>query len=79
LGAGAEGVIVGKNLYGKAGTAAIYHSAEAVRCLINGLGRNHGDPAVAGDWLGYGYDGIRVWDDVQDGFYTHAAGAWRVG
>lgn len=57
----------------------INHSSSAVRCTVNGLGRNAGDPASTGNWLNNGEEGIRVWNTTGSTFHTFAAGSWRSG
>lgn len=72
-------IVEGCRLDANAATAAINHNSSAVRCLVNGLGRNVGDPASAGQWLGFGEDGNRVWNSQGSSFHTKAAGTWRAG
>ena len=48
--------------------SAVNHAAAATRCLLNGMGRNGSfDPNVAGEWFGYGEDGIHVVQDLPTG------------
>lgn len=82
-GAVASGIEIARNTYSVAGTASINHHSGAVRCLVNGLGRNVGDPTTTGNWFGNGKDSVSVLDTSTDDIYLFSqlsaagAGAWR--
>lgn len=60
-----------------AATAAINHNSGAVRCLINGLGINVGDPASTGQWNGNGKEGVDVVNTSTNAISKFANAAWR--
>lgn len=77
-GAVAVDVKIGINDYdGTPGTAFINHNASAVRCLVNGLGRNVGDPVSTGAWNGNGEEGVRVVNTSTNVISVYANAAWR--
>jgi len=48
------------------------------RTVLNGVGRNSGDPSSTGDWNGHGYEGVRVIDTSASPnvLYEYANGSW---
>ena len=71
--------IVGCKFDSNAQTGKVNHHANAVRCLVNGLGINAGDPAAGGQWNGQGEEGVRVVNTLANTLHTFANGAWRSG
>jgi hypothetical protein len=63
---------------GNAATAKLNHASTAVRCLVNNLGINAGDPNSAGQWTGLGEEGVMVYDTVGGDLYLYSlvAAAW---
>lgn len=61
---------------GNAQTGAFNHHANAVRCVINGLGINVGDPTSTGQWNANGQEGVMVRDTGGSTVYIYAGGAW---
>ncbi|WP_256394123.1 hypothetical protein [Natronoarchaeum rubrum] len=46
------------------------------RTLINGVGRNSGDPSSGGDWNGNGREGVKVYDTTNSTKYWYVNGSW---
>lgn len=59
------------------GTARYNHNSNAVRCLINGLGINVGDPTSTGQWNSNGVEGAMVVNTSANTIYIYANAAWR--
>lgn len=54
--------IVHSNSYSALAGLPVNHHANAVRCLVGGLGRNVGNPTTTGAWNANAQLGVRVWD-----------------
>ncbi|WP_210423569.1 hypothetical protein, partial [Halorussus marinus] len=46
------------------------------RTLINGIGRNDGDPSSSGEWNGSGREGVKVFDTTGSSKYWYVNGNW---
>lgn len=49
---------------------------EGTRTVVDGWGRNSGDPNSTGDWNGNGYEGAAVVDTTNSVKYVYRGGAW---
>lgn len=49
---------------------------EGTRTVIEGLGKNAGDPSATGDWNGYGYEGLIIRDTTNANTYIYNNGVW---
>jgi hypothetical protein len=47
-----------------------------VRTLVNGVGKNAGDPNSSGEWNGYGEEGVVVVDTSNSTTYHYRGGGW---
>lgn len=52
-------------------------SSGAVRCTLDGLGYNVGDPSSTGNWNGNGEEGMCVINTSTNTIYMYANGSWR--
>lgn len=62
---------------GNAGTSKVNFNSNSVRCLVNNLGINVGDPTSTGVWNGNGEEGVMVRDTGSNTIYIYAGGSWR--
>lgn len=67
--ASASGIKIDNCTFGAGASGVINHPSAAVRCTVDGLGRNAGNPNIAGNWLNQGRHGVRVWDDTGTTIY----------
>jgi hypothetical protein len=52
-------------------------SSSSVRCTLDGLGYNVGDPSSTGNWNANGEEGMCVINTSNNTIYMYANGAWR--
>jgi len=64
------------NIIDNCGDDEIYDNGH--RTIVNGCGKNAGDPNSAGDWNGYGERGLEVFDTSNDKFYKHNGTGWML-
>ena len=69
--------IIGCKFSGTPAAGDINMSSSAVRCTLEGMGYNVGDPSSTGDWNANGQEGICVVDTGTNTIYMYANGAWR--
>lgn len=69
--------ITGVRFGNTAASGNVNHHGQAVRCTINGLGINSGDPTSTGNWNTNGEEGIMVRDTGTNTIYIYAGSAWR--
>lgn len=51
-------------------------SDSGTRTVLNGIGKNAGDPSSAGDWNGNGVEGVVVRDTSNTDLYQYINGSW---